>query len=81
MGANLPGMLMLSAGALLMWAAVTDRRPDVVLRAVLSGKDIPLRGSGSGPSESRRGGGGTFGSPKTGRQAITLPGSPPITGV
>ncbi len=80
MGANLPGMLMLSAGALLMWAAITDRRPDVVLRAVLSGKDVPSRGSGSGAP--RVGGGGTFENvTDSARRSVTLPGNPPITGV
>lgn len=38
-------VVMIAAGLVLIWAAVTDRNPLEAIKAVLSGKEIPEPGS------------------------------------
>lgn len=42
--ANLPALLLIGVGALLMWAALTNRNPLTVVKAVLQGQKIPAAG-------------------------------------
>lgn len=38
-------LTMVSAGAVLLWCAVTDRNPVDVVKAILTGQPVPERGS------------------------------------
>jgi len=44
---SLPMLMALSAGGLLLWSGLTDRNPVGVLKAILTGQDVPAKGSGN----------------------------------
>ena len=44
---TIPMLLGLGAGTLLLWCGITDRDPRDVIKAVLTGKEIPPKGSGT----------------------------------
>lgn len=41
-----PMLLALVAGSLLLWSGLTDRNPVAVMKAILTGQEIPAKGSG-----------------------------------
>jgi hypothetical protein len=62
---NLMGIVMLSAGAVLMYAAYTDHTPQEVIKNALAGKPTPKRTVTTDPNTGRRSGSGTFSSTPT----------------
>lgn len=51
---GLPTVLIAGMGGLLLWCGITDRSPIDVVKAVLTGQEIPPRGSGSRVAKIRR---------------------------
>lgn len=45
--ANIPAMLLVAVGALLVWCGLTDRNPLQTIKSVLSGGKLPAAGSAS----------------------------------
>lgn len=42
-----PMLLALITGGMLLWCGITDRNPAFVIKAILTGTEVPAKGSGN----------------------------------
>lgn len=76
---SVPLLLTGSLGALFLWCGITDRNPIAVLRAVMTGGTIPVKGSGKSGATAPLLPNTAPGGPGSG-PGPQIPGEPPLPG-